>query len=334
MKEVIPATDMLKASSEEVVKSTQSDNGSRILAEQEYAEAARIIKKSQQNITSIFNDIGLLNEGVVMSLVEDIFGSISRNEGALISLLSLNRHNDMHPVSVCALMIMLARALGFSEDEAKQAGAAGLLHDIGKVTIPQEILNKPSMLTDEEYALMMSHPEKGHDLLERAGITNTITLDVCLHHHEKMDGSGYPKKLKDDEISPFVKMAAVCDVYDAIVSHRPYKTGWGERVSLESMMQWEGHFDKEIFDVFVKNVSVYPIGSVVLLKSGRLAVVIEQSQKALLRPIVKVFFSTHSNSYLPEEMLDLSSPNVQDKIVRQEFADTWGVEDISALWDA
>jgi HD-GYP domain-containing protein (c-di-GMP phosphodiesterase class II) len=331
MKEDIPATDRLKTSSEEVVKGAQRDKVSRILAEQEYAAAARIIKQSQQNITSIFNDICLLNEGVVMSLVDDIFGSISRNEGALISLLSLNRHNDMHPISVCALMMMLARALGLSETETKQAGSAGLLHDMGKVAIPQEILNKPGMLTDEEYALMMSHPEKGLGLLESAGITDAITLDVCLHHHEKIDGTGYPKKLKDDEISLFVRMAAVCDVYDAIVSHRPYKTGWGERASLDSMMQWEGHFDEEVFDVFVKNVSVYPIGSIVLLKSGRLAVVIEQSQKVLLQPIVKVFFSTHSNTYLPEEMLDLSSANVQDEIVRQEFADTWGVEDISQL---
>jgi len=195
-----------------------------------------------------------------------------------------------------------------------------------------EVLNKPGALTEDEFTLVKLHPERGLALLQLANITDEVTLDVCLHHHEKINGTGYPKKLKADEISIFAKMGAVCDVYDAITSARPYKDGWEPGVSLQRMAQWKDHFDDRVFKAFVKSVGIYPIGSMVKLKSGRLAVVIDQSSKSLLTPVIKVFFSTKSKSRINVEVIDLSKPHEQDSIVGHEDPVLWGIHDIHEIW--
>lgn len=310
----------------------------RVTAEEERARAKQVISASKKAVASMFGDARMgkaIKAEAAMQFVDDIAASVLRNEGALISLVRLKTKDDytyMHSVAVCALMVALANELGLSEAEAKQAGLAGLLHDIGKAAIPMDVLNKPGALTDDEFTLVKLHPERGHAMLVQASITDAVALDVCLHHHEKVNGSGYPHQLKSDEISLFAKMGAVCDVYDAVTSNRPYKAGWEPGVSLQRMAQWEDHFDNVVFKAFVKSVGIYPIGSMVKLKSGRLAVVIDQSPKSLLTPILKVFFSTKSNMRLPVEVLDLSSPSVNDSIVGHENPATWGIHDVDKLW--
>jgi hypothetical protein len=170
-------------------------------------------------------------------------------------------------------------------------------------------------------------------LLEAKGV-GEIALDVCLHHHEKMDGTGYPKGLKGDQISLYAKMGAVCDVYDAITSNRPYKEGWCPAESLKKMSEWSrGHFDEVVFQAFVRSIGIYPVGTLVKLQSGRLGVVIEQQVgKSLLLPKVRAFFSSKSMTYISPVLLDLAAPGIQDKIVSREDASTWGLKDISHYW--
>ena len=158
-------------------------------------------------------------------------------------LKSKDDYTYLHSVAVCALMVALAKELGLSDEQVKQAGVAGLFHDIGKMAISSDVLNKPGALSDEEFGLVKGHPEKGHAILKASKEIDQVCLDVCLHHHEKVDGSGYPHKLKDDEISLFAKMGAVCDVDDAITSNRPYKAGWEPGISLQRMAHWTNHFD-------------------------------------------------------------------------------------------
>jgi HD-GYP domain-containing protein (c-di-GMP phosphodiesterase class II) len=305
---------------------------------QELQEASRIINASKRAVAAMFNDARLgriVNTEASMFIVEEVAASIDRNEGALISLVRLKTKDDytyMHSVAVCAMMTALAKELKLGEKEIRQAGLAGLLHDIGKALVPLEILNKPGALTDQEFVKVKMHPEEGHKLLMKAGIVGSVTLDVCLHHHEKIDGSGYPNRLKGDQISLFAKMGAVCDVYDAVTSDRPYKLGWEPGMSLQRMAQWKHHFDGTLFKAFVKSVGIYPVGSVVLLKSGRLAVVIDQSAKSLLQPIVKVFFSTKSKARIQVEVVDLSKPSAMDEIIGHESARTWGIHDVHELW--
>ncbi len=307
----------------------------------EIEQAAKICSQSKRAVTSMFQEARMgkaVNTAGAQKLVEEISDSISRNAGALISLARLKTADDytyMHSVAVCALMIALAKQLGLDEEQTRKAGIAGLRHDLGKALMPIDVLNKPGKLTDEEFAIIKKHPEEGHKLLLASTGADEIALDVVLHHHEKTDGSGYPKGLKDSEISLFAKMGAVCDVYDAITSNRPYKNGWDPAESLRKMAEWtQGHFDPMIFQAFVKSLGIYPIGSLVKLKSGRLGIVIDQAEKSLLVPRVKVFFSTRANARIPPEILDLSRPDCPDAISGREDPTKWNFADLNELWSA
>jgi HD-GYP domain-containing protein (c-di-GMP phosphodiesterase class II) len=302
----------------------------------EVKRAANICAKGKEAVVSMFQEarMGLAIEAEAAApLVEEISNSVLRNPGALISLARLKTADDytfMHSVAVCALMIALARKLGLDEQQTRDAGMAGLLHDLGKAMIPMEILNKPGKLTDEEFDLVKTHPEEGHKLLLGGIGISEMTRDVCLHHHEKIDGSGYPKRLNGETMSLFAKMGAVCDVYDAVTSNRPYKAGWDPAESIKRMAEWKGHFDPVVFQAFVKSLGIYPIGSFVRLESGKLGVVVEQGEQSLLKPKVRVFFSTRSQAYIKPETIDLArSP---EKIAGREDAAKWGIKDIDRYW--
>ena len=308
-------------------------------AAEEFARAAKICAQSKLAVTSMFQEARMgkaVDTANAQKLVEEINDSVSRNPGALISLARLKTADDytyMHSVAVCALMIALSKQLGLSEQETRRAGIAGLLHDLGKMLVPMEVLNKPGKLTDEEFAIIKKHPEEGHRLLFGNPGADEVMLDVVLHHHEKIDGTGYPKGLKGEEISLFAKMGAVCDVYDAITSNRPYKAGWPPSESLRKMAEWaKGHFDQRVFQAFVKSLGIYPIGSLVRLESGRLGLVIDQSEKSLLAPCVKVFYSTHSQARILPEIIDLSRPGCHEKIAGREDPAKWNFPDLDELW--
>ncbi len=311
----------------------------RVSTAQEAERAVMICSKSKQAVASMFQESRMgqaLNADDALPIVEEISNSVLRNPGTLVSLARLKNKDDytyMHSVAVCALMVSLARQLGLDEEQIRQAGLAGLLHDIGKMAIPPEILNKPGKLTDEEFIIVKNHPSEGHKmLLDGVGVSEA-SLDVCLHHHEKVDGTGYPERLKDDQISLYAKMGAVCDVYDAITSNRPYKKGWEPAESIRKMAEWsKGHFDQRVFQAFVRSVGIYPVGSLVRLESGRLAVVTDQSEKSLLSPRVKVFFSIKSNCRIQYESLDLALPGCRDKITSYEDPQKWNIPDIHELW--
>lgn len=305
----------------------------------ELQRAASICLQSKQAVISMFQEARMgktIDVGGAQLMVEEIADSVSRNPGALISLARLKTIDDytyMHSVAVCAMMVALAKQLGLDEVVTRTAGMAGLLHDLGKATMPMDVLNKPGKLTDAEFSIIKTHPQEGHRMLLTGNNVDAMVLDVCLHHHEKTDGSGYPKGLKGDEISLFAKMGAVCDVYDAITSNRPYKAGWDPAESLRKMAEWaNGHFDPKVFQAFVKSLGIYPIGSLVKLSSGRLGVVVDQSGKSLTTPLVKVFFSTKSNMRIIPEVVDLSRPDTHEKIVSREDPAKWRFADLNELW--
>jgi HD-GYP domain-containing protein (c-di-GMP phosphodiesterase class II) len=308
---------------------------------EEVKRAARICAKSKEAVVSMFQEARMgkaIDADAAGELVEEISSSVMRNPGALISLARLKDADDytyMHSVAVCALMVALSRQLGLGESETREAGMAGLLHDLGKALSPPEVLNKPGKLTDAEFAIMKQHPVDGHRMLAEAGKVGAVTLDVCLHHHEKMDGSGYPDRLPGDRITLFARMGAVCDVYDAITSNRPYKAGWDPAESVRKMAEWcKGHFDERVFQAFVRSVGIYPVGSFVRLDSGRLGVVVEQAEKSLLTPKVKVFFSTKSQTYIAPEIIDLGRAGAADRIAGREDPAKWGIKDIDRYWAA
>src|SRR5664279_52933 len=308
------------------------------LGEAAIAKAASLYKRSVPRITALFAEARMgkaVDARGCVTLVDEISESVLRNPGALISVARLKRRDEytyMHSVAVCALMVALGRQLKLNAEELRQAGLAGMLHDLGKAFTPLEVLNKPGKLSEAEFEIMKGHPERGHAVLVEGGTAGPEVLDVCLHHHEKVDGSGYPHHLPDAEISLFAKMGAVCDVYDAITSVRPYKPGWDPGEALRRMAQWKGPFDEHIFQAFVKSVGIYPVGTLVRLKSGRIAVVTSQKAKSMLAPKVKVFFSTKANMRIPPEEIDLSASWCKDEIACCESRDDWHFKDVEQLW--
>lgn len=308
--------------------------------EQELERAGLVVAKAKQAVTTMFNEIRMgkaLQADDALPVVEEISNSVMRNPGALISIARLKNKDEytyMHSVAVCALMVSLARQLGMDEAATRKAGLAGLLHDVGKMAIPDEILNKPGKLTDEEFAVVRNHPVAGYELLVEGGAVDEVVLDVCRHHHEKVDGGGYPDALSGDALGVFARMGAVCDVYDAITSNRPYKDGWCPAESLKRMAEWckFGQFDSRIFQAFVKSVGIYPVGTLVQLQSGKLGVVIEQNGKSLLKPRVKVFYSIKSGMRIPPQVLDMAHSSVRDRIVAQEEPGKWDFPDLDELW--
>lgn len=305
----------------------------------ELERATRICQQAKQAVVSMFEEARMGNTvdvGGAKQLVQEISDSVARNPGALISLARLKKVDDytyMHSVAVCAMMVALAKQLGFDESQTRLAGLAGLMHDLGKAIMPMDVLNKPGKLTDAEFNVIKTHPMEGHKMLKGGMNVDPMVLDVCLHHHEKTDGSGYPKGLKGDEISLYAKMGAVCDVYDAITSNRPYKLGWDPAESLRKMAEWaNGHFDPKVFQAFVKSMGIYPVGSLVRLTSGRIGVVMEQTGKSLTTPSVKVFFSTKSNLRILPQLIDLSRPDCAEKISGREDPTKWKFSDLNELW--
>lgn len=234
------------------------------------AHAAELVERSRAAVQALFDQVRMGDAAALPAalssaqpLVDDIVASVAHHPGAMLSLVRLRSSDDYtysHSVAVCALMVALAQHMDMEPDAVRECGLAGLLHDIGKATVPPEILNKPDRLTAAEFEAVKLHPVAGHALLNAAGGLSTLVTDVCLHHHERYDGTGYPSRLGGEFISLQARMGAVCDVYDAITSQRPYKAPWSPPDALRRMAAWtrEGHFDPAVFAAFVRCLGIEP----------------------------------------------------------------------------
>lgn len=294
------------------------------------AAAHRVVNRAKEAVREVF-DAARLGKGIessaVVSVVEDVATSIECNQLALLKVLRLKNKDEytyLHSVAVCALMVNLARQLGLDREKAKELGTAGLLHDIGKVMVPLEVLNKPGRLTAEEYALAQTHPMEGHRLLVEVGGIPDMALDVCQHHHEKMDGTGYPHRLGAEQISLASRMGAICDVYDAVTSDRPYKDAWSPIEAITRMRQWDGHFDPQLLFSFMLSVGMIPVGTVVQLRKQRLGVVIESGRYAT-RPKLLAFYSTRKRKFTRTELVLAGGHRSRHSILGEVDPAAWGI---------
>jgi len=308
---------------------------------QEMQQAVRIRNQAAGLVRNVMADARLgkaIEIGGVQPVVQNITESILRNPGALLGLLRIKTKDDytfLHSVSVCALLVAFCHSRGMDDDLIREAGLGALLHDTGKALVPDAILNKPGPLTDEEFDIIRKHPEDGYNLLRQSPEVGQIALDITRHHHERRDGTGYPDKLAGDAISELAQMAAIVDVYDAITADRCYHKGMPAAAALRKMYEWSKfHFDPQLVQQFMRCVGIYPVGTLVLLESGRLGVVVEPHESNLLSPKVNVFFSTRTNVYIKPEMVDLARGlgfGGADKIVGHEDPVRWNVDPMRFL---
>lgn len=308
----------------------------RVSLGEELERATMIRNEASGLVRTVMSDARLgkaIDIDRVSPMVQNITESILRNPGALMGMLRIKTKDDytfLHSVSVCTLLVAFCRSRGLDADTTFQAGLGGLLHDTGKALIPDHILNKPGRLTDEEFDIVRKHPRDGYDILRQSRDIGPIPLDITLHHHERLDASGYPDKQGAGTISDLAQMAAIVDVYDAITADRCYHKGVPAAEALRKIHEWSKfHFNPAFAQSFMRCVGIYPVGTLVMLESGRLAVVVEPHETNLLAPKVNVFFDSKRSVYIKPQMVDLSRGlgfGGADKIVRHETAANWKID--------
>ncbi|MCG7897338.1 MAG: HD-GYP domain-containing protein [Candidatus Thiodiazotropha weberae] len=303
--------------------------------QEEIVKANQVRLEAGRVITDIMADARLgkqIETERVTPVVEDMLASIFRNQDAFLGLTrirQMDQYTFEHSVSVSALMIAFAKKLQLDQSTIWELGVGGILHDVGKLQVPEKILNKPGRLTDQEFDVMRGHVGFGYKLIDEAESIPKRAQQVILQHHERLNGTGYPGRLSGEEISLYGKMAAIVDVYDAITSDRVYHKGKLPSLVLRQLVEWsdEGDFDAELVQRFIQCVGIYPVGSLVVLESQRLAVVVASPQKALLNPVLKVIYDLRKQRLIPPEVLDLTDPVAggRDRIVKPVTPDEYSI---------
>jgi HD-GYP domain-containing protein (c-di-GMP phosphodiesterase class II) len=294
---------------------------------------ARVIKQeAKQTVGDIMEEVRFgrpIKTEKVEKVVDKMVESILRNQDALITLGRIKKADEytyMHSLSVCVLMISFGNHLGFDSQQLKEVGIGAMLHDVGKMQVPEEILNSKGALSDEEYELMKKHVEYSHLYLENTEGIAELSVTVASQHHERMDGKGYPNCLKGDDISIYGQAAAISDVYDAMTSERCYQHRYEPTEVLKKLYEWNDSYNKDLVQQFIRCVGIYPVGSLVRLESGLLGVVIDQGKENLLQPNVRIIYDTRTARHVvPPYDFDLSKGG-KDMVSSYELADKWNIK--------
>lgn len=304
-----------------------------VSVEKERIQAKHICREASRIVHNVLQDCRL-GKQVELEQVEPVVSSIAdsifRNPDAIVSLLRIkqaDKYTFQHSVAVGTLLISFCRALEIDRKTIERVGLGGLMHDIGKMQVPNTILNKPGKLSEAEFEIMKKHVRYGCLVLEKTPGISPIALSVAAEHHECYDGSGYPLGLKGEEISLYGQMASVVDVYDALTSTRIYHAGIEPTEVLRKLLEWsDHHFNLKLVHHFIRTIGIYPVGTLVRLESGYLAVVVEQHHEDLLHPKVRVVFNSQSRCYTPPLDYDLSKPGGNDRIISFEVPARWGID--------
>jgi HD-GYP domain-containing protein (c-di-GMP phosphodiesterase class II) len=251
-----------------------------------------------------------INSDAAKVMVDKIIDELLLNRDVLVNLSDIKTTDDYtfaHSVNVCILSLMAGAKLGLNQLRLKDLGVGALLHDIGKVSIPEEIIKKPGKLTDEEYEIIKQHTVLGHNALKADMDIRISSAHIALAHHERYDGSGYPFGLKGENIHQFARIVAIADVYDALTSDRVYheKMKAHEAVELLTTVGMN-QFDREILQVFIKNIALYSLGTGVLLDNGEKGIVVDCNKDLPARPVVRIVYRANGERVRTYEEVDLA----------------------------
>jgi len=251
-----------------------------------------------KTVKAIFSDLktnSKINLEPIKATVNNIIDEVLQNRNILVNLTDVRCYDDYtfgHSVNVCLLSVLTGVSIGYNSSQLRDLGTGAILHDLGKTKIDVEIINKPGKLTPAEYEEIKKHTEVGFEILRRMPEIPLLSAHVAFQHHEKLDGSGYPRGLKQDEIHEFARIVAVADVYDALLADRSYRKGYLPHQALEIVTSsTEAHFDPTVVAAFIDNIAVYPIGSLVELSTGEVGIVVDVNRGLQTKPIVRILFS-------------------------------------------
>ncbi len=281
--------------------------------EEEIGKARKVHHRTRSQLDNMFNDARMgrsIDVTGAREVVSDMVDSIVRNPDAMQWLTNLRKRDEytaIHSLNVCIFALTFGRYLGLDDTELNELGIGALLHDIGKMRMPLEILNKEDKLSDEEYDIIRQHARHGYDILQQTPGLPASTLDIAYCHHERKEGNGYPRGLINDEIPLFAKMVSIVDVYDAITSDRVYHHGMNTLDALKNMFEWRKHeLDSDLVERFIRCLGIYPIGSLVELNTDEVGIVISVVQGRRLTPMVMLVRTAEKKVMLPPKIIDLS----------------------------
>jgi len=304
----------------------------------EFGNAKQVATSSKKVITKVFLNFRLgkaVRISDVEPVVEDIFASVQRNPFAFSGLMRCKQDHEFiyrRALTVCALMVSLARQMKLLPQETREAGMVGLLMDIGVCHLPADLFVTEGDYRRLDPEIRKQHVMLGHARLVAAGDVPEAVLDGCLRHHEMLDGSGYPQGLRGTQIDRLSRMAAICDSFDALAAADAGGDGLDPAEAIRRLAEQETKYDREILRHFIDSVGVYPIGSFVRLRSGRLAMVVEQDLDNAAHPVVLTFHSLSLDKPVRAEKIALGNCYGKDEIVC--VADLAGAalpEDLSRL---
>ncbi len=254
----------------------------------------RVVRTIKSTFMNMKNDENATSKNldVICDLVSDMLDQILAKKHIMVNMIDLKMFDDYtfyHSVNVTVLSMVTATTLNLDKNKVHDIGITALLHDIGKVFIPKEILNKKGPLDNKEFDLVKTHSAKGYEFVKKYPQIPVKAYSGILQHHERYDGTGYPNGLDKDNISLFGRIIAVTDVYDALTSDRPYRKALKPSDSIEYIMGGSSTlFDPETVTAFIHRISPYPIGTAVLLSNNTKGIVVKNYSDACLRPRIKI----------------------------------------------
>ncbi len=301
----------------------------------EISAAANVARRSQTIVRDLVSQVRqgkAIGRGALEPVVNDIMASVERHPHAFTGILRLMKTSDYlyrHALSVSALMMNLANQIRLHTAQVHEAGLAGLLMDVGMGHVPPELFHKEGVMNDAEYAIVRGHTTLARDFMGIGGDIPEEVLDVCLHHHERLDGSGYPDGLSGDQISLYVRMAAICDTFDAMTSRRPHSMGENPAIVMQKLSLDTDRLDGDLLEAFKRTVGVYPTGSLVRLESDQLAIVVDTDAQNPAAPKVRAFYAVAGNRMILPQDIDLARGS--DAVVSAERPQDWPLPDWEKL---
>ena len=297
--------------SEDSESNTENDVEETSLTD-EFARSSDIYHQSAENVKEIMLNISTakpLSMEAMTVLAGEITNSITRNEHAMTILTRIRQKSNYqweHAINSAVLICGFSLYLGFKKNTVQELTLGALIHDIGTAKVARAILEKPAKLTKNEMSVVQKHVMWGMEMAKREGFSSPILTDMLVNHHERLDGSGYPRGIAGDKISKLSRITAIVDVYDAMTGDRPHKKGMLPQAVFRHLLNEKNKFDVDIVQKFIKYLGIHPVGSLVELSNEKIAIVIEGNRTDPLKPKIKVIYSLKLNSYTKPVEFDLT----------------------------